>query len=215
METDKELVYTLVGMRKRALSSLDYVVVVDIGRIMRRKIKIVSNEDETDFRYIMARAHLYRAARLAERREALGRISQDVLLKSDFSPHIAFCLGLEDLVRMSRVCKGAHQAFRDTIDHVIISKNIATRQLEAYLPLHNRFPALMRGMGIFYAENSPAVPDWTPGGLRRLYPLEDLDFIINVNAGGEPLCITVQLQDDEDKCDRITVLMYHFDCLKD
>jgi hypothetical protein len=49
-------------MRERALSSLDYVIVVDIWRIMRRKIKIVPNDDEMDFRYIMARAHLYRAA---------------------------------------------------------------------------------------------------------------------------------------------------------
>jgi len=62
METDKGLVYTLLGMRERALSSLDYVIVVDIWRIMRRKIKIVPNDDEMDFRYIMGRAHLYRAA---------------------------------------------------------------------------------------------------------------------------------------------------------
>jgi hypothetical protein len=177
---------------------------------MRRKIKIVPNDDEMDFRYIMGSAHLYRA----ERREALGRVSKDVLLASDFSPHIAFFLGLKDLVRMSRVCKGAHQAFRDTIDPAIVSINIATRLLEVYLPLHNQFPRPLPGMGIFYAENSPGVPVWNPLGLQELYPLEDLDFIINVNVEGEPLSIAVQSPDDEDKCDRITVLMYHFDCLK-
>jgi hypothetical protein len=113
-----------------------------------------------------------------------------VVLSKDHHHFIEVRLDVFELVRLTRVSKQAHALYKDKLTALLkarVSKNPATRLLEAYLPERHRFP------------RPPALVDQQPIFIRfdgrAVYRVEDVPYIrINIwdeNRVGNPFEICV------------------------